>query len=135
MSVRHDRPALLLRYLRIPRLSHQGTPALFAELPGPAGAPALLLYGHYDVQPTGDLARWRWEGVPCDPFEPACFRDGRRVDPATLDAVRAGRQRWRVKIILDGEEEHGSPHLEVIARAHRARLAADVLIGSDGPKQ
>src|SRR5207247_5635924 len=41
----------------------------------------------------------------------------------------------KVKVILDGEEEHGSPNLEAIARAHRATLAADVLIGSDGPKQ
>ena len=40
-----------------------------------------------------------------------------------------------MRIILDGEEEHGSPNLDAIARAHRERLAADVLIGSDGPKQ
>jgi acetylornithine deacetylase/succinyl-diaminopimelate desuccinylase-like protein len=52
-----------------------------------------------------------------------------------LDAARAGRAQWRVRIILDGEEEHGSPNLDAIARAHRARLAADLLVGSDGPKQ
>ncbi len=194
MSARHDRLDLLDRYLRIATISRQvtpemvgdvrafwrgigveleplgppggqGTPALFGELPGPAGAPALLCYGHYDVQPTGDLARWRWEGVPVKPFEPAYFHAGKSVKPrelgeralddvtvvarggadnkgqhlsnilGALDSVRAGRQRWKVKIILDGEEEHGSPNLEAIARAHRARLAADVLIGSDGPKQ
>ena len=194
MTVRHERLELLDRYLRIPTISRQvtpemvedvralwrrigleleplpppggqGTPALYGELPGPAGGPTLLLYGHYDVQPTGDLARWRWEGVPVKPFEPAYFHHGTPVDPRSLDenaldavtvvarggadnkgqhlssvlgaleAVRAGRQRWKIKIILDGEEEHGSPNLEAIARAHRARLAADVLIGSDGPKQ
>ena len=125
----------------------------------------LLLYSHYDVQPTGDVARWRWEGVKCEPFVPAYFLDAGPVEPRALDdralervvvvarggadnkgqhvsnilgamdAVRAGTARWKVKIILDGEEEHGSPNLEAIARAHRARLAADVLIGSDGPKQ
>ena len=52
-----------------------------------------------------------------------------------LDAARAGRAQWRVRVILDGEEEHGSPNLDAIARAHRDRLTADVLIGSDGPKQ
>ena len=193
MSQRHDRVALLDRYLRIPTISRQvtpalveavrafwrdvglaletlpapegGTPALWAEIPGPAEAPTLLLYGHYDVQPTGDLERWRWQGVPCRPFEPTYFHDGRPVDPravdeqrlseitvvarggadnkgqhlanvlGALDAARAGRAQWRVRIILDGEEEHGSPNLDVIARAHRERLAADVLIGSDGPKQ
>jgi len=142
-----------------------GTPALWGEIPGPAGAPTLLLYGHYDVQPTGDLARWQWEGVACRPFEPTYFHGGRPVDPRTLDdralddvtvvarggadnkgqhlsnilgaldTARAGRARWRVRVILDGEEEHGSPNLDAIARAHRDRLAADVLIGSDGPKQ
>ncbi|MEK7384946.1 MAG: M20/M25/M40 family metallo-hydrolase, partial [candidate division NC10 bacterium] len=194
MSVRHERLALLDRYLRIPTISRQvtpemveavrafwrgvgleleplappsgeGTPALYGELPGPAGARSLLLYGHYDVQPTGDLARWRWEGVACKPFEPTYFYERKPVEPRSLepqalddvtvvarggadnkgqhlsnvlgalDAARAGRAQWTVKIILDGEEEHGSPNLEAIARAHRARLAADVLIGSDGPKQ
>ncbi|HTO12396.1 MAG TPA: dipeptidase, partial [Candidatus Binatia bacterium] len=90
--LRHDRLRLLDRYLRIPTISRQvtpamveevrafwrdlgldldllpvpdgsGTPALWGEIPGPGGAPTLLLYGHYDVQPTGDLERWRWEGV------------------------------------------------------------------------
>ena len=194
MSSRHDRLALLDRYLRIPTISRQvtpamvedvrafwrdiglelqllpvpdgtGTPALWGEIPGPAGAPTLLLYGHYDVQPTGDLERWRWENVACKPFEPTYFHGGRPVDPRTLDdqalgeitvvarggadnkgqhlanvlgaldTARAGRAQWRVRIILDGEEEHGSPNLDAIARAHRDRLAADVLIGSDGPKQ
>jgi acetylornithine deacetylase/succinyl-diaminopimelate desuccinylase-like protein len=194
VSSRHERLALLDRYLRIPTISRQvtpalvddvrafwrdlgldltvlpvpdgtGTPALWGEVPGPPGAPTLLLYGHYDVQPTGDLERWRWENVACRPFEPAYFHEGRPVDPRTLDeralgevtvvarggadnkgqhlanvlgaldAARAGRAQWRVRIVLDGEEEHGSPNLDAIARAHRERLTADVLIGSDGPKQ
>ncbi len=194
MSSRHDRLELLDRYLRIPTISRQvtpemieavralwrglgleltelaapdgrGTPALYGELPGPTGAPTLLLYGHYDVQPTGDVARWKWQGIQCEPFVPAYFLDGRAVEPrligdqaledlvlvarggadnkgqhlsnilGAMDAVRAGTACWKIKIILDGEEEHGSPNLEAIARAHRAKLAADVLIGSDGPKQ
>ena len=194
MSRRHDRVALLDRYLRIPTVSRQvtpamveevrafwreigldltplpvpgggGTPALWGEISGPAGAPTMLLYGHYDVQPTGDVERWRWENVACPPFEPTYFHGGRPVDPRTiddralddvtvvarggadnkgqhlsnvlgaLDAARAGRAQWRVRVILDGEEEHGSPNLDAIARAHRERLTADILIGSDGPKQ
>jgi len=194
MSLRHDRLELLDRYLRIATISRQvslemidavrglwrglgleltvlstpdsaGTPALYGELPGPEGAPTLLLYGHYDVQPTGDPARWQWQGVKCEPFVPAYFVGARPVEPRSLDdraledvvmvgrggadnkgqhlanvlgamdAVLAGTARWKVKIILDGEEEHGSPNLEAIAIAHRDRLAASVLIGSDGPKQ
>jgi acetylornithine deacetylase/succinyl-diaminopimelate desuccinylase-like protein len=194
MSRRHQRLELLDRYLRIPTLSRQvtpemveevralwrsvgldltplapedgrGTPALHGEIPGPPGAPRLLLYGHFDVQPPGDLSRWRWEGVECSPFAPAYFLDGQRVDPravgeaaldelvvvarggadnkgqhlanilGALDAAHAGTLAWTVRIILDGEEEHGSPNLAAIARAHRERLAADVLVASDGPKQ
>ena len=52
-----------------------------------------------------------------------------------LDAARAGTLRWRVRIILDGEEEHGSPNLGDIARAHRERLGGGRLGLSDGPKQ
>jgi acetylornithine deacetylase/succinyl-diaminopimelate desuccinylase-like protein len=192
VTSRHERLALLDRYLRIPTISRQvtpamvedvrafwrdvgldlqplaspdgaGPPALWAEIPGPAGAPTLLLYGH--VQPTGDPERWRWEGVACRPFEPTYFHGGRPVDPRTLDAraldavtvvarggadnkgqhlanvfgaldaAGAGRAQWTVRVILDGEEEHGSPNLDAIARAHRDRLRADVLIGSDGPQQ
>ncbi len=191
---RHERVALLDRYVRIATISRQVTPAmteavqalwrdqgleleallpedgagaaaLYGELPGPPGAPTVLLYGHYDVQPTGDLSLWRWEGIPCDPFAPTYFRDGARVEPATLDdgaldgvlmvarggadnkgqhmanvlgaldASRAGTLHWTVKILLDGEEEHGSPHLQAICERHRDRLMTDVLIGSDGPKQ
>ncbi len=194
MTSRHARVSLLDRYVRIPTVSRhvthdlvedvrgfwreqglaleplrppdgQGTPALWGEIPGPAGSPTVLLYGHYDVQPTGELSRWVWNDVPCDPFAPTYFRDGRPVDPAALDeasldgvtmvarggadnkgqhlanvlgaldAARAGTLRWRVRVILDGEEEHGSPHLGDIARAHRERLVADVCVCSDGPKQ
>jgi acetylornithine deacetylase/succinyl-diaminopimelate desuccinylase-like protein len=193
MTLRHERLALLDRYIRIPTISRTVTPAmveqvrafwrdigldltplphpqglgttpLYAELPGPADAPTVLLYGHYDVQPTGDPALWQWEGVKCEPFEPRYFLDGREVDPGrldgaeldrvlvvargaadnkgqhlsnilgALDAARAGTLRWNVKIILDGEEEHGSPNLRAVVEAHKDRLACDVMICSDGPK-
>src|SRR5438552_16893558 len=100
MSSRHDRLEILDRYLRIPTISRQvtpemieavrglwhglgleltplaaadgrSTPALYGELPGPEGAPTLLLYGHYDVQPTGDVARWERDGIQPEPFLPA----------------------------------------------------------------
>jgi acetylornithine deacetylase/succinyl-diaminopimelate desuccinylase-like protein len=194
MMDRRRAVALLDRYLRIPTVSRAvtpamvdevralwrtvgldleplaapaggGTPALYGEVPGPAGAPTLLVYGHYDVQPTGDLARWRWEGVACQPFVPTYFLDGRpavadaldgeALDHAlvvarggadnkgqhlaavlgVLEAARAGQLRWHVKVLLDGEEEHGSPSLPAIVQAHEGRLAADLLVASDGPKQ
>jgi acetylornithine deacetylase/succinyl-diaminopimelate desuccinylase-like protein len=193
MSQRQQRLHLLDRYIRIPTVSREvtaarvedvrtfwreqgidldalypeseaGTPVLYAELPGPPGAPSILLYGHYDVQPTGDPDLWVWEGVACSPFEPAYFLDTKQVDPRSLpddaldrvqvvargscdnkgqhlanilgalDAARAGTQRWTVKILLDGEEEHGSPNLRAVCERYRDRLTTDILVGSDGPK-
>jgi acetylornithine deacetylase/succinyl-diaminopimelate desuccinylase-like protein len=51
-----------------------------------------------------------------------------------LEARKAGKLAWDVKIILDGEEEVGSPNLGAIVQAHRDKLAADFMVGSDGPK-
>jgi acetylornithine deacetylase/succinyl-diaminopimelate desuccinylase-like protein len=51
-----------------------------------------------------------------------------------LEARQAGTLRGTVKVILDGEEEHGSPNLATIATRYRDLLAADLLVGSDGPK-
>lgn len=141
-----------------------GTPALFAEIDSGRPGPTVLLYGHYDVQPPGDLDRWQWGGTRCDPWVPRYFRGETEVQPRSLseaelggvllvgrggadnkgqhlanvlgvlDARAAGTLRGRVKIILDGEEERGSPNLGAIVERHRDLLAADVLIGSDGPK-
>ncbi|HLZ73317.1 MAG TPA: M20/M25/M40 family metallo-hydrolase [Dehalococcoidia bacterium] len=189
----HDRLALLDRYVRIKTQSravgaeqvaavrafwrelgldfealwpeeHEGAPALFAEVRGAAPGPAVLLYGHYDVQPPGDLAGWRWGGRACDPWTPSYFLGEEPAEPAALPEAELGRLylvgrggcdnkgqhlgnilgvlqgraagtlRGTVKILLDGEEEHGSPHLEAIVRRHRARIEADLLAGSDGPK-
>lgn len=193
MSARRQRLELLDRYTRIPTVSREvtqamvedvrrfwrdlgleleplssesgaGTPVLYGEVAGPPDAPSVLLYGHYDVQPTGDPALWVWNDVACAPFTPTYFLDGRQVDPATLadddldrvlmvarggcdnkgqhmanilgvlDAARAGTLRWTVKILLDGEEEHGSPNLRAICERYRDRLTAALLVGSDGPK-
>lgn len=154
-----------------PISSHINNPALFAQVEASRpGAPTLLLYGHWDVQPTGDPEEWRWHDQPCPPFEPTYFVDdtyvGRnpaevteRVERDELDRVtliargsadnkgqhlanilgvlgakRQGQLAWNVKILLDGEEEAGSPNLASIVQTHRAQLSADFMVGSDGPK-
>ncbi len=147
-------------------------PALYTEIPANIpDAPTLLLYGHWDVQPPGELTAWNWQNIPAPPFEPTYFREdkflGREVqqvldnlpDPADLGNVtlvargsadnkgqhlanilgvlkaRAeGNLKWQVKIILDGEEEVGSPNLGAIVQTHREKLKANFMVGSDGPK-
>ncbi|MES4904694.1 MULTISPECIES: dipeptidase [unclassified Streptomyces] len=120
-----------------------GAPAVFAEWPsGDPGAPTVLVYGHHDVQPAA-----REDGWHTEPFEPT-VRDGRLYARGAADdkgqvffhtlGVRAhlaatGRTAPAVnlKLIVEGEEESGSPHFADLIRAHADRLACDTVIVSD----
>ena len=112
-------------------------PAVLAEAAGPPGAPTVLLYAHYDVQPAGDLQAW---STP--PFEPVerggrLYARGASDDKAGvvthLGALRAfeGTPPVNLKIFIEGEEELGSPHLTAFLEAHRDALAADVIVIAD----
>ena len=116
-----------------------GHPAVVARRPAAPGAPTVLLYAHHDVQPVGDLAQWS-----SDPFVPE-ERDGRlygrgaaddkagvAVHCAALRALAAvGDSRTGVVVLVEGEEEIGSPTLPALLGEHRDRLSADVLVLAD----
>ncbi|MDT0265969.1 dipeptidase [Streptomyces sp. DSM 44915] len=116
-----------------------GTESVFGHLPGPAGAPTVLLYAHYDVQPPLDEAAWT-----SPPFE-LTERDGRWYGRGAADckggvlmhllALRALRAQGDipvgVKVIVEGSEEQGTGGLERYAEAHPELLAADVLLIGD----
>jgi cysteinylglycine-S-conjugate dipeptidase len=115
-----------------------GGPAVLARWPVPAGQPLVLLYAHHDVQPPGDLDDWT-----TPPFGPA-ERGGRLYGRGTADdkagiaahlaAVRAydGRPPVGVTMLVEGEEEAGSPTLGSLLARHREELAADVIVLADG---
>ena len=115
-----------------------GQPSVFAHFPAPQGRPTVLLYAHQDVQPAGDLSLWDQD----DPFEPV-ERDGRLYGRGVADdkaglmahiaALRAfgGKPPVGVKLLIEGEEEFGSPTFEPLLREHREQLAADVVVIAD----
>jgi acetylornithine deacetylase/succinyl-diaminopimelate desuccinylase-like protein len=118
-----------------------GHPAVRGDWLGADGAPTILVYGHYDVQPTGDLAEW-----VTPPFELTVDGDVMRGRGASDDKgpvyivlkvaqaflAQEGRLPLNVKFLFEGEEEIGSPHLPGFVRGHAGELAADLVISADG---
>ncbi len=116
-------------------------PVVTAVSPHVAGAPTVLVYGHYDVQPAEPLELWHH-----DPFDPVIENgqilargasDDKGQVYAHVKAVEAlrdvnGRLPLNVKFLIEGEEEIGSPNLAAFLAEHREDLAADVALVSDG---
>lgn len=120
-----------------------GHPAVYAEWPAedPA-APAVVVYGHHDVQPVEPLEEW-----DTDPFTPVekgdrLFGRGASDDKgqvffhalgisASLAASGRKAPPVTVKLLVEGEEESGSVHFADLLRAHRERLACDAVVISD----
>ena len=130
-----------------------GHPIVLGHYAGPEGAkggadpkalPHVLFYGHYDVQPADPLELWE-----SPPFEPQLVdhADGPRVvargavdDKGQVVAFLCACRAWylatgalpiRVTLLLEGEEEIGSPNLDGFLADNRAALAADVALISD----
>jgi acetylornithine deacetylase/succinyl-diaminopimelate desuccinylase-like protein len=114
-----------------------GAPAVVARRPAPEGAPTVLLYAHHDVQPVGDPADW--DSEPFTPIERGDRLYGRGAADdkagiaAHLAAVRAHGADLPVgvTVLVEGEEEIGSPTLEAFLTAHQDLLAADVIVIAD----
>jgi acetylornithine deacetylase/succinyl-diaminopimelate desuccinylase-like protein len=123
-----------------------GPPVVFGESPAPAASadsapdrPTVLVYGHYDVQPTDPLEQWS-----ADPFVPRVQGDRLYARGASdmkgqilavLNALEAlasvGPLPVGVKYFFEGEEEIGSPHLPAFIRDNARLLTADVCLNPD----
>jgi acetylornithine deacetylase/succinyl-diaminopimelate desuccinylase-like protein len=120
-----------------------GKPAIYAESLDAPGRPTMLVYAHYDVQPADPLDKW-----DSPPFETAeregrLFGRGISDDKApmmiALDTLAAfvaieGRLPINVKLLIEGEEETGSPSLPGILETHRDLLSADAVLSADGAR-
>ena len=117
-----------------------GHPIVYGDWLHAAGAPTVLVYAHYDVQPVDPLDLWRRP-----PFEPV-VEDGRVFARGAADdkgqlhlhlwAARAlleagGRLPLNLRFVFEGEEESGSTNFEPWLAANRQRLAADLALISD----
>jgi acetylornithine deacetylase/succinyl-diaminopimelate desuccinylase-like protein len=120
-----------------------GLPAVFAEWPSEdADAPVVVLYGHHDVQPVDPEELWN-----TPPFEPTIVGDelfGRgSIDDkgqvlfhllglqAHLATTGRTSPAVTLKLVIEGEEESGSPSFRQLLLDHRERLACDVVVVSD----
>jgi acetylornithine deacetylase/succinyl-diaminopimelate desuccinylase-like protein len=121
-------------------LETAGHPVAYGEWFRAPGAPTILIYGHHDVQPADPLELWT-----SPPFE-AHVRDGKVYGRGSVDdkgqvlmhvaALEAhlrvnGSLPINVKVVVEGEEEIGSPNFEAFLAREKARLACDVVVVSD----
>src|SRR5262252_3663394 len=117
-----------------------GFPVVYGDWLGAPGQPTILFYGHYDVQPVDPVNLWQ-----SPPFE-ATVRDGEIYARGAADdkgqvfmhfkAIEAhlkqnGRLPVNMRLMIEGEEEVGSAHLDDFVRNHKSDLSADVVVISD----
>ncbi|MDH3428284.1 MAG: dipeptidase [Gemmatimonadota bacterium] len=117
-----------------------GNPIVVAQRIVDPAAPTLLIYGHYDVQPVDPVELW-----DSPPFEPT-ERNGRLYARGAIDDkgqvhmhIKALEARLatdaglpvNVKLVIEGEEEVGSPNLALFLAANAERLACDAVVVSD----
>lgn len=120
----------------------EGWPVVLGKRTDAPDAPTVLLYGHYDVQPPDPLDEWI-----SPPFEPT-IRNGRIyargvgdnkgqhfAQILALESLLAcrGQLPCNVILLLEGEEEIGSPQMPVFVQANKEQLDADLVIIADGP--
>jgi acetylornithine deacetylase/succinyl-diaminopimelate desuccinylase-like protein len=118
-----------------------GHPVVRGEWLGVPGAPTVLVYGHYDVQPAGTSAEWTTPPfglvIDGDVARGRGVTDDKGPVYIALQTARAfisqeGALPLNAKFLFEGEEEIGSPHLAGYVTAHAEELAADLVISADG---
>ncbi len=121
-------------------LETDGNPLAYGEWLNAPGKPTILIYGHYDVQPVDPVDLWE-----SPPFE-AQVRDGKIFGRGAVDdkgqvlmhlaAIEAhlrtrGSLPINVKVVVEGEEEIGSPNFEAALARYESKLHADLAVISD----
>ena len=117
-----------------------GHPVVYGEHLGVNDQPTILVYGHYDVQPADPIDEWE-----SAPFDPTRRRDHLHARGASdmkgqIAAILAALEAWsrvgdkmpvNIKMMIEGEEEVGSPNLTDFIQKHGELLAADFCMNAD----
>ncbi|MDR3116973.1 MAG: M20/M25/M40 family metallo-hydrolase [Puniceicoccales bacterium] len=118
--------------------SAAGRPPIVLGSRGPGDAPlALLLYGHYDVQPAGPGECWSSDPFTLVERDGSCFGRGVADDKGPICAMLAALDeagdlsRLRIRVVFEGGEEVGSPGLESFLRENRSLLRSDAVLVLD----
>lgn len=117
-----------------------GHPVVYGEHVRAEGRPTVLIYGHYDVQPADPLSEWS-----SPPFQPTIrgenlYARGASDMKGQIMGVFSALEAWKnagdgfplnIKIMLEGEEEIGSPNLAGFVEANRDLLNCDLCMNAD----
>ena len=116
-----------------------GHPVVYGEMLNAPGKPTVLVYGHYDVQPADPLNEWT-----TPPFEPTVRNDNLYARGASdmkgqIHGCIKGIEAWvknggvplNLKMLIEGEEELGSPNLGAFIAQHKDKLKCDVVLNAD----
>ncbi len=118
-----------------------GHPVVYGEWCKAVGAPTVVVYGHYDVQPPDPLDKWKTPPFEADLRDDRLYARGASDDkgPLLIPILVAeaflrlrGALPLNVKMLIEGEEESGSPHFAAAVASLRERLACDLVVSADG---
>jgi acetylornithine deacetylase/succinyl-diaminopimelate desuccinylase-like protein len=116
------------------------SPVAYGDWLGAPGAPTILFYGHYDVQPVDPIELWNTPPFEATVKDDELFARGAVDDKGQVfmhfKAIEAhmkqtGRLPVNVKFMVEGAEEVGSPSLDAFIRHHKEDLSASVVVISD----
>lgn len=124
---------------KIEKIPTKGFPVVYGEKIIGADKPTMLVYGHYDVQPADPIELWHSPA-----FEPV-IKDGKIFARGAADdkgqfymhfkaleiLLKENKLNCNIKVIIEGEEEIGSEHLEDFVKEYKSKLSCDAIVISD----
>jgi acetylornithine deacetylase/succinyl-diaminopimelate desuccinylase-like protein len=125
----------------VKQLETGGHPAVYGEIISDPALPTFLVYGHYDVQPPDPLDKWKTPAFEPDERDGRLYARGVSDDkgPLLIPILAAeafmqteGRMPVNLKVLIEGEEESGSPHFDGTLQKYRDLFACDMVISADG---